>query len=233
MRNAVGYIPILTTILSALFSASIWRRFRERPRALHLAWWAAGVAIYGVGTLAESWVTLFGWSPPVFRTWYIAGALLGGAPLAQGSVYFHLDRRVAHRLTLALVAYVAVASYFVCSVPLDPARVEPHRLAGKVMEWGWVRLFSPFVNLYAVIFLVGSAALSAWRFRKQQGSYDRFVGNSLIALGAILPGIGGSFTRLGYTEVLYVLEFIGIILIWRGYRSCTREPRAIGRGARS
>ena len=40
----------------------------------------------------------------------------------------------------------------------------------------------------------------------------------LIAIGALLPGIGGAFTRAGYVEVLYVGELIGLILIFRGYR---------------
>lgn len=44
------------------------------------------------------------------------------------------------------------------------------------------------------------------------------IGNIFIAVGAILPGIGGSFTVFGHTEVLYVTEFIGIILIYVGYR---------------
>ena len=47
----------------------------------------------------------------------------------------------------------------------------------------------------------------------------RVVGNALIAVGAVLPGIGGSFTRLGYVEVLYVTELIGLVLIWAGYRT--------------
>ncbi len=37
-------------------------------------------------------------------------------------------------------------------------------------------------------------------------------------MGAILPGIGGAATRMGYTEVLYVGEFVGLLLIWAGYR---------------
>ncbi|MGE5692910.1 MAG: hypothetical protein ACM3YF_03925, partial [Candidatus Zixiibacteriota bacterium] len=45
-----------------------------------------------------------------------------------------------------------------------------------------------------------------------------------IAVGAILPGIGGSFSRMGHTEVLYVTEFIGLLLIYRGYRLCVRIP---------
>ena len=44
----------------------------------------------------------------------------------------------------------------------------------------------------------------------------------LIAVGAILPGIGGSFTRFGYVEVLYVTELLGLLVIWAGYRLNTR-----------
>lgn len=39
----------------------------------------------------------------------------------------------------------------------------------------------------------------------------------LIAMGVILCPIGDSFTRFGYTEVLYVTELLGLILIFCGY----------------
>ena len=55
----------------------------------------------------------------------------------------------------------------------------------------------------------------------------RVLGNLLIAAGAILPGIGGGFSRAGQTEVLYVAEFIGIILIYLGYRVMS-PPAALG-----
>ena len=48
----------------------------------------------------------------------------------------------------------------------------------------------------------------------------------LIAIGAILPGIGGTATRMGYTEVLYVTELAGLLLTWIGYRMSVR-PVAI------
>lgn len=222
MRHAIGYIPILTTILSLLFGTSVLRRYQSRPNATHLLWWAIGIFTYGLGTFTESYVTLFGWNPFIFRMWYITGALMGGAPLATGSVYFHLERRVANVITAVVVAYIAVAAFFVCIAPIHMELVEAHRLTGKVMAWPWVRLFSPFVNLYAVIFLIGGAIVSAIRASRDASQRNRAVGNTLIATGAILPGIGGAFTRMGYTEVLYVGEFIGIILIWLGYRFCTR-----------
>src|SRR5262245_37233318 len=107
-------------------------------------WWAIGIYVYGLGTLTESYVTLFGWNPFIFRMWYITGALMGGAPLATGSVYFHLERRIANLITAVVVAYIAVAALFVCIVPIRMELVEAHRLTGKVMAWPWVRLFSPF-----------------------------------------------------------------------------------------
>ncbi|MDX1579642.1 MAG: hypothetical protein R3266_14245, partial [Gemmatimonadota bacterium] len=57
---------------------------------------------------------------------------------------------------------------------------------------------------------------------------NRAIGNAYIAVGAILPGIGGSFTRFGHVEVLYVTELVGLILIWIGYRYAARPVEVSG-----
>jgi hypothetical protein len=49
-------------------------------------------------------------------------------------------------------------------------------------------------------------------------------GNAAIAVGAILPGIGGAAARTGRVEVLYAFEVIGLILIWMGYRIIVTDP---------
>ncbi len=220
--NAVHYVPIVTTILAAIFAAEIFRRYREHPDRLHLMWWAIGVAVYGVGTLTEATTTLIGWNEPTFRAWYISGALLGGAPLAQGTVYLLLSRRTAHALTILLITFVVIASVAVILSPIDYSQVEAHRLTGRVLQWQWVRAFSPFVNLYAVVFLIGGAILSALRYSTNPATRHRVIANVLIATGAILPGIGGTATRMGYTEVLYVTELAGLLLTWMGYRMSVR-----------
>ena len=222
MPGIVHYIPILTTALALGLALALGRRYRARG-GTHLRWWTAGALTYAAGTAIEAAVTLFGWHAWLFRGWYIAGALLGGAPLAQGAVYLHVPRRVANGLTLALVGLVLVASAFVLIVPIQYDLVESHRLTGRVMAWPWVRAFSPFINLYAFVFLVGGAVKSAIQFWRRAETRARAEGNVLIAIGALLPGIGGSFTRFGYTEVLYVTEFLGIILIYLGYRRATRD----------
>jgi hypothetical protein len=226
VRQPIHFVPILTTLFAVYFGWMVWKRYRERRTGPHLAWWAAGIFLYGVGTLTEASVTLFGWSPGLFRSWYISGALLGGAPLAQGTVYLLFSRKTANRMTAVIVPYILIASVFVLLTPINYALVEPHRLTGAVMEWSWVRLFSPWINLYALIFLVGGAALSAWRFGRNPATANRAWGNALIALGAMMPAIGGTATRMGYTEVLYAAELVGLLLIWMGYLLNVRDTVA-------
>jgi hypothetical protein len=218
----VHYVPVVTTLLAIPFALEIYRRWRTYPDRLHLLWWAIGIATYGAGTFTEAWTTLFGWSPVIFKSWYITGALLGGAPLAQGTVYLMLKRNTAHLLTAALILYVFVASVCVVLAPVDYGIVEAHRLTGRVFGWPWVRLFSPVVNLYAVVFLIGGAILSALRYSQDPATRHRMYANVLIAFGAILPGIGGTATRMGHTEVLYVTELVGMLLTWIGYRISVR-----------
>ncbi|MCB0281524.1 MAG: hypothetical protein H6627_07330 [Calditrichae bacterium] len=213
----VSYIPILTTFFTLFFSYSIFSRYQEKGKGTHLLWWGIGVVMYGVGTFTESFVTLFGWNEVIFRAWYITGALLGGMPLAQGTVFLLLKQKTARILTAVIIPFTIIAAIFVLITPLNYSLVENYRLSGKVIEWTWVRLFSPFINTYAFVFLVGGAILSAIRYKRNPKSYYRFLGNVCIAVGALLPGIGGTFTRLGYTEVLYITELIGILLIFSGY----------------
>lgn len=222
MPGPVSYIPLVTTVVALVFSWKVFQRYQSR-HGTHLLWWAAGIMTFAVGTFTEGYVTLLGWNPAIFRAWYISGALLGGAPMAQGTVYLLLRRRTANVLTLLVVPTIIVASVCVAASPLSLDMVEPHRLSGRVLAWQWVRLFSPFINTYAVIFLVGGALLSAYRFKKNPVTFHRFVGNVLIAVGAILPAIGGTFTRFGYTEVLYVTELVGLVMIYMGYRYNVRE----------
>src|SRR5262249_26479742 len=101
----------------------------------------------------------------------------------------------------------------------------PHRLSGAPIVWKRIRLISPFLNIYAVSFLVGGAIMSARHFRKTAELRSRFVGNVLIAIGGILPAIGGTATPFGMVEVLYVPELMGLLLFFAGYRACLEAPR--------
>lgn len=150
MQNLVSHIPILTTLFALVFAIEVLRRYRMKGKGTHLLWWAAGMLMYGAGTFAEGYVTLFGWNEKILRWWYITGALLGGMPLAQGTVYLLMKRKLAHILTFIVVPVIILAATCVLLSPIDYAFVETNRLTGKALAWQWVRLFSPFINTYAL-----------------------------------------------------------------------------------
>jgi len=95
-----------------------------------------------------------------------------------------------------------------------------------VLVWSWLRWFTPLINCYAAIFLVGGAVLSSWRFAKKRVTRQLAVGNAFIAIGAIMPGFGGMAAKVGSIEVLYVTELVGLIVIWGGYSLCVRSSTA-------
>jgi len=222
----VHFLPIGTTLTAIVFLAVLLKRAEFRKWPPHLMWWAAGVFTYGLGTLLESMITLGGNSVFLNKAWYIAGALLGGYPLAQGSVYLHLSRRWAHALTAVTVPFIIVVAALVAISPVNAEAMaaNPHRPTGEMLGWSDLRLTTPFINLYAVVFLVGGAIYSAVKFAVAGDSRGRAIGNSLIAFGAILPGIGGALTKRDMVEALYIGEFLGILFIWAGYTACVRSP---------
>ena len=231
MNNPIEYIPILTTCFSIYFTIEIFKHYKYRKTS-YLLWWTLGVLTFGMGTLAESINVLFRWHEMNVRYWYIVGALLGGFPLAQGSVYLLLNKKFADITSVFFTLMIITGGVAVMLTPFSIPEGFNYKLTGAVFAWKWVRLFSPLINIYAFIFLVGGAIYSAYKFRKVLQRNDnagpekesraitaaRYKGNILIAIGGLLPGIGGTFTRMGYVNVLFITELMGLILIYVGYR---------------
>ncbi len=213
----IHYIPIITTLFSVYFFSRLYSHYRDKPGKMYLLWWTIGVATFGFGTMTESINVLFGWNVINFKLWYISGALLGGFPLAQGTVYLLMNRKFANISTIIVLICIICASVLVVSSPVQLPQDFDGGLTGKVLSWEWVRYISPAINLYAFVFLFGGAVYSAIIYARQENKERRFIGNIYIACGALLPGIGGSFTRFGHVEVLYITELLGLILIYLGY----------------
>jgi len=229
MTTPVHYLPIVTTALSLVFLAILSQAIRTRNSGPHLYWWAFGVFAYGLGTAIESTVTLLGNTPSLNKAWYVAGALWGGYPLAQGSAYLLLSRKNANVLTVLSLPFVVILSAVVFASPVDLSALEAHRPTGAVIAWKWLRLCTPIINLYAATFLVGGAFWSAFKYRNDQTNRSRVGGNIVIALGGILPGIGGAMAKGGIVEALYIGELVGLILMWIGYAWIARRHRPIER----
>jgi hypothetical protein len=218
MLQATHYIPIVTTVIALIFSYILFQHWNRKRNAAYLLWWAIGALMFGIGTTTEAINAIFGWSAVNLKAWYISGALFGAFPLAQGTVYLLFKKKTADIMAFLMTAYCLIAAVLITLSPINMQAVTG-ALTGKVLAWSWVRAFSPIPNTYGLIFLVGGAVWSAIQYARKQDVGQRVLGNWLIAIGGLLPGIGGTFTRFGFVEALFVTEFIGILLIWGGYRA--------------
>jgi hypothetical protein len=77
------------------------------------------------------------------------------------------------------------------------------------------------LNIYGTITLVGGAIYSAWIFWRKRVLVHRMYGNILIAAGALMPAMGGTFLKAGLNDWLYVSELIGAILMYLGFLRAT------------
>jgi hypothetical protein len=221
----INYIPIITTLFGIYFFSVLFNHWKRNKASTHVLWWMIGVLTYVTGTITESVNVLAGFSIINFKAWYITGALLGGAPLAQGTVYLLCKRKTANILTVILVTTIITASVLVILSPVNTELITG-KLSGKLLGWKFIRYMTPFINLYAFIFLVGGAIYSAIKYARNKQNRKRFTGNLLIAIGGLLPGIGGSFTKFGYVEVLFVTELIGLVFIYLGYKVIRSDGEA-------
>jgi divalent metal cation (Fe/Co/Zn/Cd) transporter len=124
----------------------------------------------------------------------------------------------AHALAGILIVGSLYAALRVATAQLDPSIVAAGRqLTGRVIVSPGVRTLTPVFNIYGTLALVGGAAWSAWLYFRTRALPRRVIGNILIAVGALLPAIGGSFSRFGLDALLSASELLGVLLIFAGF----------------
>jgi hypothetical protein len=221
------YLPIFSTVISFAFAIAVFNRFRVRHGA-HLLLWSIGLLLYGIGTLTEV-ISLFTFSPVALRLWYLSGAMLTAAWLGQGTINLLVRRRgIAPTLNiiLAVVSLAAVVLVFLAPITSAAATfntAEPLSAQYKdILTRSGVMIFlTILLNTYGTFTLVGGAIYSAYIFWRKHVLFNRMIGNILIAAGAILPAIGGSFIKMGLPDYLYLSEFLGAILMYIGFLQAT------------
>ena len=133
----------------------------------------------------------------------------------MGTLYLLTPRRVAHIIMGILLVASLYAAFRVFTASIDLSTLR--HLSGQAMPQG-VRLMTPFFNTFGTVALVGGAIYSAWVYWQRRLMLHRVVSNILIAVGAMLPAVGGAGMRAGWPLWLfYVLELLGIVIIFIGF----------------
>jgi hypothetical protein len=88
-------LPLCSSVLSFVFAAMVLDQWWQRRHGFQLVW-GIGLLFYGVSAGTEFVGSAFGWSEPLYRTWYLIGAFFVAAYLGVGTIYLLAKTRFGY-----------------------------------------------------------------------------------------------------------------------------------------
>ncbi|HYM51009.1 MAG TPA: hypothetical protein VET65_10635 [Candidatus Limnocylindrales bacterium] len=229
----MAFYPLAATLISAAFAATLWARYRARPRPYLLAW-AVALALYAIAALTEVMGVVLGWNPLLFRTYYFFGGIVLVGVLALGTVLLLFPR--LGRATLALLIVLAGAGLIgVAGANLQTGLLEAANRLHQVPSLNTIgperSLFNVLaiamaviINIVGTLTLIGGALWSAYALWRRGLPSNRLWANVLIAAGAFVVAGASSLTRLGFYELFYVGQAVGVLVMFGGFLTAERAP---------
>ncbi|MFM9105326.1 MAG: hypothetical protein ACKOWF_01345 [Chloroflexota bacterium] len=200
----------------------------RKPRPDRICWTIA-FALFAVAAGTEVAGAVLGWTPAMVHVYYLAGAVLVVGYLALGELYLLAADRIGRFAPGAALLVTALAASAVFAAPVDPSRLAADGWRAIDKGPGLVAL-AVSINAIGTLALAGGAFWSAWQFRRDPSLRNRMLGCLLIGAGALVVAAGGSLTRLGSPQYLYIARAAGVALIVLGYWR-TRTPATAAAGA--
>lgn len=222
------YLPVLSTIVTFVFTAAVLARYRAKG-GTHLLLWGAGLTLYGLGTLSEV-ILSFTYNPVPLKIWYLTGAMLTAAWLGEGTIHLLVRKPGVARILDVILSLISLAALgLVFTAPINPAAAAAYNIAKPVSaqygdllaRGGSILILTIVLNTYGTLALVGGALYSAFLFWRKKVLVNRMFGNILIAAGALMPAMGGSFVKAGLPDWLYLSEFLGAVIMYVGFTQAT------------
>jgi cytochrome c oxidase cbb3-type subunit 1 len=215
---ADSLLPVAAALVALLFVFLLARSYRQRPGG-QKALWAAGFASFAVATVCEAVGQRTGWTPTLFRSYYVAGGVLTVAYLGAGSAWLLLRPRARDVLigALAVGSIAAVASVWL-------AQVDEHVLtataSGRPPDnsalTGHAFLWAVVFNSAGTAVLIGGSLYSIARRR-------RVSANVWIASGALVVALATGLSRTGDYSLVYLGQVVGIACMFCGFTFAGRK----------
>jgi hypothetical protein len=207
-------LPLAATVVAVFFVLRTASAARA-SNAVALELWSFAILQFAVASAALAWGVAFGWSPAVFRVFYLFGAVVNVVWLALGTIWLLAPRTVA----AVALAVVAVATGYAAYAVLTASFVggASHALAlasipapSKVMP-GSVRVLSRWYSIGGSLVVIGGLAWSLLRRRRHT------IGLALLAGGVVIVGLAGEFARAGLVAAFSALLAAGIAVMYAGF----------------
>lgn len=200
-------------LVAVAFAMSTFERWLARRRRHELAW-ASALTLFAVGAVCLWLGASAGWTLPVFRAFYLFGAVVNVPVLALGTVYLLGGRRAGDRAALGVAAFAFFAAGVIVSAPAhtitDPSALPQGSDVFDVLP----RVLAAVASGGGALVVVGGAIWSALRLRRGR----RMWANIVIAGGTLVLGASGLLNSvLGEMEAFAVTLAVGVSVLYAGF----------------
>lgn len=215
--------------MSVIFAALVGQQWLSRRRPQQLAWGLA-LLMFAIASFAAAMGILGDWTPALFRTYYLFGAIINVPFLAAGTIYLLAPRRIGTAFMLIVLVSAVFAAGAVLSASIDASALEVSGIpSGReaLVTNALPRTLSRYYSYTGFVIVVGGALWSAWRLSRQQSDHLRSLtkANVLIAAGTAIVAVGSAFARYGRGSIFAVGLLVGVCVMFAGFlRTRPRPP---------
>jgi hypothetical protein len=219
MRGPMLHTALATAaaLVALAFAMSTYERWQDRRRLHELAW-SIALALFALAAGALAAGEAVGWSEPLFRLFFLAGAILNVPVLALGTVYLHGGGR---RAGLAVFAFCLFATGVLAVAPFT-APVPRHDLAQGSDVFGPLpRILAAVGSGGGALVVFAGALRSAFRFRRGRMLWA----NVLISAGVVVLSSSGLLNSVADEVTGFVITLlVGVVVLFAGFLVATARP---------
>ena len=212
-------LAVAASLIALAFAMSTFERWLARGRRHELAW-SVALLFFALASAALAAGAATGWNGPLFRLFYLFGAVVNVPFLGLGTIYLLAPRR-ADWWAAAIALFAAFAAGVLCVAPLTAAVPVDRLPQGSEVFGPLPRVLAAVASAGGALVVLGGALWSAWRFRRGRMLWA----NVLIAAGTLVTGASGILNSvLGEMDAFSVTLAVGITIIFAGFLLATAAP---------
>ena len=216
-QRAVGAGATLVALAFALSTLERWLAGRRR----HDLAWTVALFLFTVGAGSLWFGATDGWSPGVFRVFYLFGAVVDVPFLALGTVYLLAGEKAGDRGAIAVALGTAFAAGVVLAAPMHHHIRPDHLPQGSDVFGPLPRVLAAVASAGGALVVFGGAAWSARRYRRDRAPAMLWA-NVLIAGGTLILSARGVLNSvLGEMEAFAVTLAVGVSVLYAGFLVAT------------
>lgn len=206
-------LAVAAALVAVAFACTTFERWLAKGRRHELAW-SIALGFFAVAAFALAAGSQLGWTPAVFRVFYLFGAIVNVPFLALGTVYLLAGERRGDRVAAGVALFAAFAAGVVLTTPLTAALPDDALARGSEVFDPLPRVLAAVASGVGALVIFGGALWSAFRYRRGR----LLAANALIAAGTALLSASGLLNSvLDEMDAFAVALVAGIIVLFAGF----------------